>query len=197
MKINTQRIQDYEIDSLVDGELAEVERRELFLRIKEQPDQWQRLALAFLEAQSFNTSLGHSENVVVPKVPSSIAVAKYVSPKPLSKRFLWKNMMAIAACMLLSFLLGLATLRVQTDANNPDALAIKPNPQLENLPPTNPQYPLLMTRNLSDEAKQELERRGFTVREQPRLVHIDFRGQSVPVIVHQITVCYVGKRSLL
>src|SRR5260221_10415543 len=56
MKLNTISILDHEIDALVDNELDEVPRRELLLRLEQQPDQWRRVALAFLEAQSFAMS---------------------------------------------------------------------------------------------------------------------------------------------
>jgi hypothetical protein len=49
---------DRTFDLLVDGELSEADRRELLSSLDESPDGWRRCALAFLEAQSWNSALG-------------------------------------------------------------------------------------------------------------------------------------------
>ena len=46
------------LDRLVDGELAETERRKLLLSLDHQPSGWRQCALAFLEAQSWGDLLG-------------------------------------------------------------------------------------------------------------------------------------------
>jgi len=46
------------LDMLVDGELADDQRRELLVRLNETPDGWRRCALAFLEAQSWRREMG-------------------------------------------------------------------------------------------------------------------------------------------
>jgi hypothetical protein len=45
------------LDRLVDGELAETERREVLQTLERQPDGWRQCALAFLEAQSWGEAL--------------------------------------------------------------------------------------------------------------------------------------------
>ena len=40
------------LDRLVDGELAEVERRKLLVSLDQRPSGWRQCALAFLKAQS-------------------------------------------------------------------------------------------------------------------------------------------------
>jgi len=45
------------LDRLVDGELAEGERREVLRTLERQPDGWRQCALAFLEAQSWGEAL--------------------------------------------------------------------------------------------------------------------------------------------
>jgi hypothetical protein len=45
------------LDRLVDGELAEAERREVLQTLERQPDGWRQCALAFLEAQSWGDAL--------------------------------------------------------------------------------------------------------------------------------------------
>ena len=117
MMPSTISIPDHEIDALVDNELAEALRRELLFRLEQQPDQWRRVALAFLEAQSFAASL----------TPSTCEPALIVTPRkevaqqPISllRRYSWKNLAVLAACMLMAFLLGLATVR--TDVDKPNA----------------------------------------------------------------------------
>lgn len=47
------------LDLLVDGELSEPERRQLLMRLDQEPDGWRRCALAFLEAQSWRGALGY------------------------------------------------------------------------------------------------------------------------------------------
>ena len=51
-----------QIDCLVDGELAQVERREVLISLDHDPDGWRRLAMAFLESQAIRDSL-QSRNV--------------------------------------------------------------------------------------------------------------------------------------
>src|SRR5262245_23445628 len=45
------------MDRLVDGEVAEPERRTLLSRLERMPDGWRRCALAFLEAQAWREAL--------------------------------------------------------------------------------------------------------------------------------------------
>lgn len=46
------------LDRLVDGELAETERRALLIRLEAEPGGWRRCALAFLEAQCWREVFG-------------------------------------------------------------------------------------------------------------------------------------------
>jgi hypothetical protein len=48
-----------QLDRLVDGELSDVERRQLLDSFDEQPVSWRRCALAFLEAQSWRRQMRH------------------------------------------------------------------------------------------------------------------------------------------
>ncbi len=50
-------ITDAAIDRLVDGDLGEAERRELLLRLEDEPDGWRRCALAFLEDQAWRLAM--------------------------------------------------------------------------------------------------------------------------------------------
>jgi len=158
MMPSTISIPNHEIDALVDNELAEAPRRELLFRVEQQPDQWRRVALAFLEAQSFAASL----------TPSTCEPALIVTPRkevaqqPISllRHYSWKNHAVLAACMLMAFLLGLATVRTDVDKPNAPLNTSHEQQHLEvELAAT--KHPLVLANSLSTEAKQELERRGF------------------------------------
>ena len=60
------------IDRLVDGDLDDLQRRELLARIDGDPDGWRRCALAFLEDQAWRRALAGTPAAAA---PSPIAVA--------------------------------------------------------------------------------------------------------------------------
>ena len=59
------------LDRLVDGELADDERRELLLQLEKNPDGWRRCALAFLEAQTWRQALAPVADLVWVTRPES------------------------------------------------------------------------------------------------------------------------------
>jgi len=50
-------VKDSAIDRLVDGELADAERRELLIQLENDPDGWRQCALAFLEDQAWRSAI--------------------------------------------------------------------------------------------------------------------------------------------
>jgi hypothetical protein len=97
------------LDLLVDGELAEAQRRELLLALDNKPDGWRRCALAFLEAQSWGWEMHR-----VAREPAHMAA---LAAPPIAvahkERAHWNVRgiylpMAMAASFLLAFVLGLA-----------------------------------------------------------------------------------------
>jgi hypothetical protein len=103
-------------DLLVDGELSTAERRELFARLDQRPESWRRLALAFVEAQSWRSDLAAlaAPAVVVEVAPtaqpceaSRPAESHQVAPRgPRLPRWA-QTMLTLAASMLCAFFLGL------------------------------------------------------------------------------------------
>jgi anti-sigma factor RsiW len=84
------------IDRLVDGELSEVERRELLLRLENDPEGWRRCALAFLEDQAWRSALvGFSSTA---SRPGPLAGS---TTRPARRRH-WLGRASIAATLLAS-----------------------------------------------------------------------------------------------
>jgi hypothetical protein len=96
-------IDDEQFDLLVDGELPESERRRLLASLDKTPGGWRRCALAFLEGQSWKKELGRMASERLNEPPSAPA------RRPRSGfggRL--HTLLAMAACFLLAFVLGLA-----------------------------------------------------------------------------------------
>jgi hypothetical protein len=84
------------IDRLIDGELSDIERRELLLQLENDPEGWRRCALAFLEDQAWRQALAG----VVPAVPRSKPVEP-VPPVPRRGKD-WLRRVSIAASLMAS-----------------------------------------------------------------------------------------------
>ncbi len=96
------------LDKLADGELNEAERRELLLRLDDEPDGWRRCALAFLEAQSWGREMkvlarveGQAHRAPIGQQQGSVAR---------SVRRMWPDgsWLAMAATVLVAFGVGWA-----------------------------------------------------------------------------------------
>lgn len=95
------------IDLLIDGELDDVRRRELLLRLENVPGGWRRCALAFLESQAWRqgsqsmwTEPRLSRNVVAGSQPIETASHRSVF------RGTWGSLFAVAASFGVAFALG-------------------------------------------------------------------------------------------
>jgi hypothetical protein len=127
MTNSTQILNQTELDRLVDGELSDVERRDVISRCASTPDGWRRCALAFLEAQEFRQSFASIDQIAAERPTTS-------RPKPVEHRAGTAMIEAIpirrsqwpivAGAILLSFVAGLATSRAMTlnDSIGPTAL---------------------------------------------------------------------------
>jgi hypothetical protein len=104
------------LDKLVDGELDDVQRRQLLMDLETQPDGWRRCALAFLEAQAWKDSL---RGLAAPRSHDA-------TPHPLRPASWWSHswgtLLAAAASFLVAFGLGLVW-RGQADPADPVAIA--------------------------------------------------------------------------
>jgi hypothetical protein len=104
--MNQEHFQDETLfDRLADGELTEVERRQLLASLDDRPDGWRRCALAFLEMQSWRGDLGQfiRESVSAP-ADHKLATPASTNHDPFRQGLAW---LAIAASVMLAFTLGL------------------------------------------------------------------------------------------
>lgn len=105
----------YLLDLLVDGELADDERRELLAWCEREPDGWRRCALAFLEAQNWSQVLGDltepaQRPLIEKRLPNDIPNIEAAQPLTVRPLFWqprqWRTMLAMAASVALAFSLG-------------------------------------------------------------------------------------------
>jgi hypothetical protein len=97
--IETRHNSDDELlDRLVDGELAETERKALLEDLDRRTDGWRRCALAFLEAQTFGTVF--REHLNAPAPVEQPTVVPYVAPRRESNTE-WGRILAAAASFLI------------------------------------------------------------------------------------------------
>jgi hypothetical protein len=73
-------------DRLVDGELAEADRRTLLLSLDHQPSGWRQCALAFLEAQSWRDLLGSAAEEPAPAAAETAVETAEAAIEPIQKR---------------------------------------------------------------------------------------------------------------
>jgi hypothetical protein len=86
------------IDRLVDGELSASERRELLLRLENDPEGWRRCALAFLEDQAWRQAFG----AVASADPKPLPTTGSTTPEPARTGKSWLRQVSIAATILAS-----------------------------------------------------------------------------------------------
>ncbi len=108
-----------ELDRLVDGELAEDERRRLLRRLEEEPAGWRRCALAFLENQTWGEVFQQpaSRDVEPEHLPRNRAAGQ----SPFGAKHGWLNGFALAASLLLAFFLGRQEWTFTSDPNGAPA----------------------------------------------------------------------------
>lgn len=124
------------IDRLVDGELSGDERRQLLMSLEAQPDGWRRCALAFLEAQTWRSTMGGLlREGEAPAEPSSVITVGQsgsagASPsRSESSRLHLGTWFAVAASVVVAFGLGrqMGVTRSASEA---------PQTQIASAPPT-------------------------------------------------------------
>jgi hypothetical protein len=98
--MNSPPSDDDRFDRLVDGELSELERRELLATLDQEPDGWRRCALAFLEAQCWKEGLGR---MIRPSKPIPVAHPRAPASGARSFRIYGGTLLAMAASFLLVF----------------------------------------------------------------------------------------------
>ena len=103
-------IDDTQLDMLVDGELGDVERREVLTHLDTEPDGWRRCALAFLEAQSWRQAMQ--------SVSDGSGEMTAVAGNTRSARLRLRSVLAMACSLLLALGVGLA-IGTTFDQNQP------------------------------------------------------------------------------
>jgi hypothetical protein len=219
-------IDELAIDRLVDGELDDAERRELLLRLENDPEGWRRCALAFLEDQAWRKALAGVAS------PGSRPEPVEVTPTlPMVVRGRARRLAIAASVIAATFAAGFAAGgswrppgRVEV-AQNPPAGTIKPASAGQDRPikqvgwlnledgsagesPTR-RVPILSGPGLddrwlrqqppavSDYDRAQWERRGYQVDERRRLVSVDLEdGRRVSIPVDEVQVEYVGQQPL-
>ncbi len=178
---------DRSIDLLIDGELDEGARRILLEKLDAEPDGWRRCALAFLEAQAWQSA------VKIAAKPASNPV--FVLSKPIKKNAAM-SWLARAACVLVVFAVGWSLGRNRGESRPtevvraaptiaPTTVAARPT-ESETPPPQAPSY-----------LQAKLEREGFKIEQ--RVMIVPGRtpsGQRVNIPIEQTKVRFVGNRSI-
>jgi hypothetical protein len=194
------------IDRLVDGELPNVERRELLLRLETEPGGWRQCALAFLEAQSWREALGP---LAVPA--RGLARSPEMSIGPGKKPNPWRpvaRLTALAGGLAAAFALGWTFHRgppedapsapLASVENSALAAASGPSPPApvdvagqESRPSKLDELPALV-----DPVVKRWEQRGYHAETQKRLVSMKLNdGRRLDVPVHEVRLRYIGDRT--
>ncbi len=107
---STDPVDKQSFDRLVDGELTELERRELLLGLEAEPDGWRRCALAFLEAQCWAKEFTDFINELPPPtvLGRHIDSRKAAPPRRSSRRVVARSatFLAMTASFLVALWLG-------------------------------------------------------------------------------------------
>jgi anti-sigma factor RsiW len=187
------------IDRLVDGELPELERRELLRRLDSEPNGWRRCALAFLEAQNWRAALA-------PLDAPAAAQPAPLPPEPRRRPRSWRSvrrLTGLAAALAMAFALGW-TLRGGPYVSDPHTTA---SHDTVPVPATSPNIPQAAPGDLVlpdaqpswtaalDPVVKHWERRGYHADAQMRMLSVELKdGRRLNLPVHEVRLRYVGNR---
>jgi hypothetical protein len=117
-------IDDQVLDLLVDGELTSDRERSLLQKLEQEPGAWRRCALAFLEAQRWRRDMGlftkqpkQQVTQAAPIAATSAAAVNVSAARPLPwwSHRVTGTLLAMAACFLVAFGLGVGVNRFRND----------------------------------------------------------------------------------
>jgi hypothetical protein len=192
------------IDQLVDGELRDVERRELLLRLEAQPDGWRRCALAFLEAQSWRETFGP---LAAPAGTPPVAAPGAPERKSMRRRHV-AHLTALAASLVAAFTLGWAMHgRSGESAPQPPFVNMETGPEVA--PAASTQSALIDVAagnsrpsgleepaGARDPVVKQWEQRGYHAERHQRLVSVELKdGRRLDVPVEEVRLRYVRGRT--
>lgn len=198
-------VDDRQIDRLVDGELPGTERRELLLRLENEPNGWRQCALAFLEAQgwreAFHPLAALASGEVRPREMPPTQDGKTASWRPILRLTALAASLAVAAVLGWAFHGGPAENRpdVPITKEEPSTPTVSPEPiqpapvevavQPSSSGPDDP--PALL-----DSVVKQWEQRGYHAEMQKRLVSMELNdGRRVDVPVQEVRLRYVAGRT--
>ena len=206
------------LDRLACGELDEPTRKSLFSWLDAEPLRWRGCALACLEAQTWNESLGElsaSKETFSQEAPIEVRSPRNESASRVSM------LASLAALLLVAFGLGAFSrgwLTPQADAvvENPQQPAeaepsvplmatVSLRPDLGSGIPATMQIPVMAVQNsaaqkpasssISEYDRQKWERRGYQLIKERRFLPAELPGgKKVVVPVEQIKASYVGSK---
>jgi anti-sigma factor RsiW len=194
------------IDRLVDGELPNPARRDLLRRFETEPDGWRHCALAFLEAQTWRSSLD-SISTSVQALPHSLPARD--GPKHGSHpRVSVARLTALAAALAIAFAMGWESNawqaenpagRAKASVQTPESIANHQRP---------PETPITSgvqsvqsaqapdTPTLLDPLIKKWEERGFRAEWQKRLISMELKdGRKIDVPIKEYELQYIGGRT--
>ena len=187
---------DHIIDRLVDGELSDSERRDLLLRLDDEPNGWRKCAMAFLEAQSWREAMaGIPGRERIPRRP---AQEKRRSTKP--TLIAGARFAGLAASIVAAFGLGWSWRGGEPNAlqhatggvTNP---IVQPITVAARAPETTTDRPA-STSSFIDPVVRRWEQQGFHAERQRRLVVMKLNdGRQVEVPVQEVSLQYMGGRT--
>jgi hypothetical protein len=168
------------IDRLIDGELPELERRALLLRLEADPEGWRRCSLAFLEDQAWRRALTAAIPADLAPSPASLSG----SPVQVSGRTGWLRRSSIAATLMAStFGAGFAAGGLAKDGTRPEvAREVNVGPDKVPMPPPAAEVREVGRLRVVDDSTGEGPARSFPIRSGPGLDDRWLRSQppSVP-----------------
>jgi hypothetical protein len=183
------RVDDRLLDLLVDGELDDGRRAELFRALDADPQGWKRCALTFLEAQAWGDGLQTAARPAA--APRSVTSRRL----PVVRRFA-----SIAAAIVVAFLTGL----IARDAARPQSYARDPGP--ERPAKISDTLPVAMTSDggdagavapatLPEYVRRQLERQGYEVQGDRKMMSVALKdGRQVTVPVETYKYRFVGHK---
>ncbi len=198
-------IEEQLLECLVDGELADAERRALLVRLDREPDGWRRCALAFLQEQTWREAIAPLANGA--STPASPAL----TPPASRQRISWRRaarMTALAAGLAAAFTIGW-TLRERPTPSVPAAplAEVKTGVPKPSLPPSRP-GPFDVAghearpsnsdqqASLLDPVLRRWEQQGYRAETQKRLVSMELKdGRKIQLPIQEVRLRYVGDRT--
>jgi hypothetical protein len=210
-------VDDRLVDRLVDGELADAERRELLLRLEREADGWRRCALAFLEAQNWRQAFGPLvASDLAPAMGGEAGVESSNARHPVHSRGVaalgaghrprsWRavaRLTGLAAGLAAAFALGWGVHSppekpATYDSANQQAISSEsPEPAPVKVAARESEPWKSTEPDQLDPIVKRWEQRGYSVELQQRLLSMELKdGRKINVPVREVRLRYVGNRT--